>query len=272
MRIAPAWFRRKSWLVVVFGLLAPAPAGTVATFAADLRVSWASGAESDLRGYRLRYGTAPGPWTETVDLGAGTSCTVSGLARDTTYSFAVLAYDHADNESRPSAELLARIPSGLAPMPQILGVSDTTTNSIYAARARIQVMRFSGRNLQPGASITLGPDVVVDPPAADGTGDLVAAVRVDAKAALGPRVATVVNPDQGTASASDLVQVVKSPDGNADCAVDVLDLNALARAWNEALGESRYVAEADLDGDDFVGPDDLTILVKFLGRSLLGCP
>lgn len=95
---------------------------------------------------------------------------------------------------------------------------------------------------------------------------------MSATAALGPRGATIVNPDEGTGSTSGILVVVRNPDGNRDCAVDSLDLNALARAWNEVRGEGRFATESDLDGDDYVGPDDLAILVKFLGRLLWGCP
>ena len=54
--------------------------------------------------------------------------------------------------------------------------------------------------------------------------------------------------------------------------VDVADLNALARAWNEETGEARYAPAVDLDGDDYVGPEDLTIFVNYFGREFSSCP
>jgi hypothetical protein len=66
--------------------------------------------------------------------------------------------------------------------------------------------------------------------------------------------------------------LVKTPDTNADCSVDVLDLNAIARSWNASSDEPAYAASSDLDGDSYVGPEDLTIFVKFLGHTLPGCP
>lgn len=264
--------RLKSLSVLVLLLTALCLAGPEHASAAELRISWASGNESDLRGYRLRYRTEPGTQTEVIDLGPGTVFTVSGLDLDTTYAFAVSAYDDANNESAPSAELTARIPSSLAPFPVVLGAIDTDSHSMYLARSHHQSLRFVGRNFQPGAALSLGPDILVRPPTIAPGGDLLATVEVAEDAALGPRVATVANPDQGIGSTSHLLQVVKTPDGNGDCAVDILDLNALARAWNEVLGESRFLPGSDLDGDDFVGPDDLTILVRFLGLRPWGCP
>ena len=269
---APPAIRRKCLLVAAYTLTALVPIGPASPFAAELRISWASGTEYDLQGYRLRYRTEFGPWTEAMDQGEATSTTLDGLDPETTYFFAVVAYDRAGNESAPSVELAGRIPSSLAPIPEPLAALDAATNSIYAARSQRQSIRFLGRNLQPGAVVSLGPDILVDPAVAGQTGDLVATILVDESAALGPRAATIANPDRGIGSASDLLRIVKSPDSNRDCAVDILDLNALARAWNEASGEGRYVSEVDLDGDDYVGPEDLTIFVKFLGRVPWGCP
>jgi hypothetical protein len=264
---------RGKFVSVVLLLLMPlCAAGTDGAFAAELRISWASVNESDLRGYRLRYRTDPGTETEVIDLGPGTAFTVSGLELDTTYAFAVSAYDDADNESAPSAELTARIPSSLAPLPVVTGAISTSSRSMYLARSHHQTVRFSGLNLRPGAVISLGSDILVHPPTTAPGGDLLAVVEVAEDAVLGPRVATVANPDQGIGSTSHLLQVVKTPDGNGDCAVDILDLNALARAWNEVLGEGRFLHGSDLDKDDFVGPDDLTILVRFLGLKPWGCP
>lgn len=262
----------KSLSVAVFLLMAVLSSGAGAAFAAELRISWASGGESDLRGYRLRYRTEPGAQTEVIELGPETSLVISGLALDTTYAFAVSAFDEANNESAPSVEVTARIPSSLAPVPVLTNALDTASHSMYLPRSQHQVVRFSGRNLQPGATIALGQEVSVGPTSAASGGDLLATVEVAGDAVLGPRVATVVNPDQGIGSSSHLTQVVKSPDGNGDCAVDILDLNALARAWNQAQGENRFLPESDLDGDDFVGPDDLAIFVRFLGFRLWGCP
>lgn len=58
---------------------------------------------SALAGYRLRYGTAAGTYTTTVDIGTATSCTVSDLASGT-YYFTVTAYDSSGNESDYSNE------------------------------------------------------------------------------------------------------------------------------------------------------------------------
>jgi hypothetical protein len=103
-------------------------------------------------------------------------------------------------------------------------------------------------------------------------GDLVSSIFVSAYAAPGPRTLTVINPDLATTSASDALTFIKTPDTNLDCSVDIMDLNAIARSWNASSDEPAYSAASDLDGDSYVGPEDLTIFVTFLGHHLLGCP
>lgn len=61
---------------------------------------------SDLAGYRVYYGTASGNYTTTVDVSdpAATSAQIDGLTPNTTYYFAVTAYDSSGNESSFSNE------------------------------------------------------------------------------------------------------------------------------------------------------------------------
>ena len=61
--------------------------------------------------YKLYYSTAPGNCKngQTIDAGANTTYTVGGLQRNTTYYFAVTAYD-SFGESDCSSEVSVRIP------------------------------------------------------------------------------------------------------------------------------------------------------------------
>jgi hypothetical protein len=77
-------------LVVVVGR--PAVAGTAS-------LAWDPVSDTDLAGYRVYYGTSPGSYTQSVDVGNVTQATISGLTDCTTYYFGVKAYDTAANES-----------------------------------------------------------------------------------------------------------------------------------------------------------------------------
>ncbi|MBN1543403.1 fibronectin type III domain-containing protein [candidate division KSB1 bacterium] len=86
-------------------------------FAGSLKVKWNANSEDDLAGYRVHYGTVPGQYTETIDVGNVTFHIIDQLQDGETYHFAVTAYDFSGNESAFSemvsatveeAQLLAR--------------------------------------------------------------------------------------------------------------------------------------------------------------------
>lgn len=60
---------------------------------------------ADLAGYRVSYGTAPGSYGTTVDIGNSTTCVIEGLTTGNTYFFVVTSYDSSGNESEPSNEI-----------------------------------------------------------------------------------------------------------------------------------------------------------------------
>lgn len=260
--------------LIVAGLLAVCAlaAGVRDAAAATMRLSWSSGTEADLSGYRLRYGTAPGSVDAEVDTGKATSVQVAGLSRGLTYYFSVVAYDISGNESPPSNELTARLAIDFSASPIVESALETSSLSIYAVRSQARFVQLHGQNFEAGATVDLGPDVTVAPAQLTPEGDLLVGVTIPANAAAGPRTVTVANPDLGVGSSTGLLTVVKSPDANGNCAVDILDLNTLARAWNEQAGEARFAPLVDFDGDDYVGPDDLTIFVTYYGREFQGCP
>ena len=254
-------------------LIASLSAGPEAAQAATVNVSWTSNTEADLAGYRLRLGTVPGQYTQSVEVGTATSAQVDGLQVDTTYYLAVFAYDQAGNESLPSSEVSVRVTSTPELMPAIESVLDVDSGSIYLVRGRPHTLIIRGRNIEPGAAISLGPGTLLSTRLALNTdGDLTSYVVINGLTTPGSRTLTLINPDLATTSLSDAVTFVKTPDTNRDCAVDILDLNAIARAWNASSNEPAYAAASDLDGDSYVGPEDLTIFVKFLGQTLPGCP
>ena len=46
----------------------------------------------------------------------------------------------------------------------------------------------------------------------------------------------------------------------------------MARAWNVTSGQPAFIAAADLDGDGYVGPDDLADFIEYFGLPLAACP
>lgn len=74
----------------------------------SVTLSWAANSESDLAGYKIYFGTASGEYSASGSpaiIGNATTYTVTGLQRNTTYFFALSAYDSAGNESALSAEV-----------------------------------------------------------------------------------------------------------------------------------------------------------------------
>ncbi len=73
----------------------------------SVTLSWSANGETDLAGYKIYFGTSSGNYTASGSptvIGKATSYTVTGLQRNTTYFFALSAYDSAGNESALSGE------------------------------------------------------------------------------------------------------------------------------------------------------------------------
>lgn len=83
------------------GLTSASPAATVP----DLTVAWNANSESDISGYRLKYGTSPGVYPNVVSVGTTPSTSVSGLTEATTYYFVVSAVSQSGLESPVSGEI-----------------------------------------------------------------------------------------------------------------------------------------------------------------------
>ncbi|WP_447979345.1 BACON domain-containing protein [Candidatus Nitrospira bockiana] len=73
-------------------------------------LTWNANTASDLAGYRVYMGTAPGTYGSPTDVGNVTSHKVVGLLPGTTFYFAVTAYDKSGNESSYSNEVSKSIP------------------------------------------------------------------------------------------------------------------------------------------------------------------
>ncbi len=83
---------------------------SISGYADDVNASWDPNSESDLAGYRIYYGTQSGSYNTNVDAGNAASVEIKGLQTNTTYYFAVTAYDVTGNESPFSQEVSLFIP------------------------------------------------------------------------------------------------------------------------------------------------------------------
>ena len=72
---------------------------------AQIRLAWDPGAEPDLAGYKVYYGTASRTYGASIDVGKVTSYTLTGITPEQTYFIAVTAYDIFNNESAFSNEV-----------------------------------------------------------------------------------------------------------------------------------------------------------------------
>lgn len=72
-----------------------------------IRVRWNENPESDIAGYRVYWGTTPGSYQWSRDVGSQTICDLTDLQADTRYFIAVTARDYWGNESAYSAEVEA---------------------------------------------------------------------------------------------------------------------------------------------------------------------
>ncbi len=85
-------------------------AGSGTLLAADVTLQWDANTETDLAGYKLYYGTAPGVYGSPIVVGKVTTYTLTGVAPGT-YYFAVTAYNNTGVESGFSNEVTTTIPA-----------------------------------------------------------------------------------------------------------------------------------------------------------------
>ena len=81
---------------------------TSAGLAQDVSISWIANTESDLAGYKVYFGTAPGTYGNPISLGTGTTYTLTGLPAGT-YYIAITAFNTSGLESGYSNEVSTTI-------------------------------------------------------------------------------------------------------------------------------------------------------------------
>jgi len=110
--------------------------------AANVTLGWDPSTDPDVVWYNLYYGPSTQNYTNVVDAGNSTTCSIFGLVIGATYYFTVTAYNALGLESPPTEEIVYQIPAGLYP-PKIPAASATVTNGIFGFDVRTD----PGRNV-----------------------------------------------------------------------------------------------------------------------------
>ncbi len=79
--------------------------GRPGTTGGTITLTWDSNTDPDLGGYKVYYGTAPGAYTHSTDVGNVTTFTLTGLTKGQIYFIVATAYDASQNESGYSNEV-----------------------------------------------------------------------------------------------------------------------------------------------------------------------
>jgi len=74
--------------------------------AADVTLGWDPNTEPDIAGYEVYYGYSSGNYTEMIDVGNYTSCTIGNLESDVTYYLAARACNTSGYKSDYSNEII----------------------------------------------------------------------------------------------------------------------------------------------------------------------
>src|SRR3990172_852261 len=114
---------------------------------------------TDLAGYKVYYGTTSGTYSSTIDIGNVINYTVSSLAENTTYYFAVTAYDTLANESSYSNEVSKTTSDTAAPV-----ISGVSTSNITNSGATItwNTDEASTSQIEYGTTTSYGSSTTID--------------------------------------------------------------------------------------------------------------
>jgi hypothetical protein len=158
---------------------APAVAGTVS-------LAWDPVADSDLAGYRVYYGTTPGSYAQSVDVGNVTATTMNNLSDCTMYYFGVKAYDTANNLSTNFSN-------------EISGWSRPTVLTAVPASAEVGrtiSVVITGTNFQSGAVAAFSrAGITVNSTTVNACGQVTANITIGAATVAGTSNIEVTNTD-----------------------------------------------------------------------------
>lgn len=184
-------------LVVLFAATGLVQAGTMS-------IAWDPVSDSDLAGYKVYYGTAPGNYTLNRDVGNVTSTTLTGLDPCTRYYVAVKAYDTGGLESASYSNEVNGLPRPVV----------NTVNPASGDQGASLTLTIGGESYDTGATVEFsGSGITVLAVRRDSCAQLSVDIQIGASAATGARDVTVMNPDRsyGTKSAGFTVNANNAP-------------------------------------------------------------
>ena len=149
--VALAGLKSLCWLFLtgLFSLLFPTH--VFGATSPDVILAWNANAETNVGNYQLRYGTASGVYTKTINTGFRTRAAVTGLQAGKTYYFAVCAYSVGGLQSDLSREVVYIAPPPANDPPDSRITSPSTGGTLYAGQA----VNFTGGGSDPdGNSLT----------------------------------------------------------------------------------------------------------------------
>lgn len=250
------------------------------TAAGTISLAW--DALTGAAGYTIYYGTAPGNYAFSQDVGARTTWTLQGLQDCTEYYLAVKAYSQSGTSASYSNEI-----AGWA-RPWIESIDPG-----QALQGEQLTVELAGGNFATGAELVLDtknlptdengdPLLRLENPAVVSCSRIQALLTVE-PGARGLRAAQVGefglelevrNPDLVFGSDSVTLGIEFDPyrtdinrtDSSTTDRVDGKDLVWLAYAHGSYEGEAQYNPDADLDGDGQVDGVDLALLATSFGK------
>ena len=246
---------------IVFVVLAVSP-----LFAGTIGLSWSP--SPGARGYRVLWGSSPGVYSDTLDVGDTTSTVLTTVGDCANWYFAVTAYNFA-GESGPSSEVNSW------PRPDV-----TSTSPGSAIQGTQLTLTLDGTNFQSGVSVQIdNSDVLLDNVSAISCNQIQIAATVEPMASgvrpaeIGQFTMTVTNPGdlQDVQMFEVLVQPsrfdINTSDPSTEGRIDGMDVVSLARLFGSQDGDATYDPDTDFDGNGWVDGDDLA----FLASSHGGC-
>ncbi len=136
-------------------------------------MSWTAGTEGDVLGYRVHWGTSPGYWDGSTDVGDEIFYTLGGLVAGTLYYLSVTAYDVCGNESAMATPITATPTWGCA-CPPWAGIDTPSSYAIVSGTVpwTVSAVACSTATLQRVEFIVDGEISYVDHTAPYAYGDL----------------------------------------------------------------------------------------------------
>ncbi len=183
--------------VITLAMLSILAIGSMA-FAGTMSVAWDPVPDTDVQGYKIYYGTAPGSYTQVEDVGNVTSATLVGLDACTRYYVSVKAYDTGGLESPAFSNEINGLPRPVV----------STVNPSSAAQGASLTLRVAGESYVDGATVEFsGSGITVNSTTWVSCTEIDVAVTIASSAPSGARDVIVTNPDRSYGQGNGLFTV-----------------------------------------------------------------